>query len=72
MPDGSDALDKIRYASPPDPALKSEKELYICIVSDRENKILSICDTGVGITKADVVNNLGTIAKSGTKVHLIP
>lgn len=64
----SDALDKIRHHSLSEKSvLDSHSELAIKIIPDKANKTLTILDTGVGMTKSDMITNLGTIAQSGTK-----
>uniref|UniRef100_A0A4W5KS54 Heat shock protein 90, beta (grp94), member 1 n=1 Tax=Hucho hucho TaxID=62062 RepID=A0A4W5KS54_9TELE len=67
----SDALDKIRLLSlTNDEALTGNEELTVKIKSDKEKNMLHITDTGIGMTKEDLVRNLGTIAKSGTSEFL--
>uniref|UniRef100_A0AAQ5WY03 Histidine kinase/HSP90-like ATPase domain-containing protein n=1 Tax=Amphiprion ocellaris TaxID=80972 RepID=A0AAQ5WY03_AMPOC len=67
----SDALDKIRLLSlTNEDAMASNEELTIKIKSDKEKNMLHITDTGIGMTKEELVKNLGTIAKSGTSEFL--
>lgn len=67
----SDAMDKILLLSLTDKSiLGATEELTIKIKVDKDNKVLHITDTGIGMTKEDLINNLGTIAKSGTSEFL--
>lgn len=66
----SDALDKIRYKSitePEESGIDVEPEFKIQIIPDKSNNTLTIRDTGIGMNKEEMINNLGTIARSGTK-----
>ncbi|KAL8446500.1 hypothetical protein Emed_004954 [Eimeria media] len=67
----ADALEKARFLSISDQSMGEEKrELDIRVEADAKQKVLSICDTGVGMTKQDLITNLGTVAKSGTSNFL--
>lgn len=64
----SDALEKLRLKQLTDSNIyQPDKPLEITVTTDKENKTITIADTGIGMTEADLVENLGTIAHSGTK-----
>jgi molecular chaperone HtpG len=63
----SDAIDKIYYHALTDEKMTFNKEdYYIKVLADKQNRTLTIRDTGIGMTKEDLENNLGVIAKSGS------
>merc|ERR1719446_1093081 len=63
----ADALEKARFHSVQDESFLGDvKDMEVKIEHDADAKTLSIIDTGIGMTKADLINNLGTVAKSGT------
>ena len=64
----SDALEKLRLKQLTDSNIyQPDNPLEITVATDKENKTITIADTGIGMTEADLVENLGTIAHSGTK-----
>ena len=67
LSNASDAIDKLYYQSLTDKRIKvNKKDLCIKIEIDKENRLLKIIDTGIGMNKEELENNLGMIAKSGS------
>ncbi len=66
----SDALDKLRFERLTTPELGGGNELEIRFECNREKRTLAVVDSGIGMTRAELVKNIGTIAKSGTKEFL--
>jgi molecular chaperone HtpG len=62
----SDAADKLRFKALPMPFVRKRRPVGVRLVVDKENKTLTISDNGIGMTRDQVIEHLGTIAKSGT------
>ncbi len=68
---GADACDKLRYAAITSPGLLAEDpDLRLTLSVDAQAKTLSIADNGIGMSRAELIENLGTIARSGTRAFL--
>lgn len=63
----SDALDKRRFAAASNPELASSEELHIWLELDEETRVLTLHDNGIGMTRQEVIDNIGTIARSGSQ-----
>ena len=66
----SDAVDKLRFKALENPALQEDAQLKLTIEIDKAKRLLILNDNGIGMSSAEVISNLGTIAKSGTKEFL--
>ncbi len=70
LSNASDALDKVRFLQSRNDVVASELPLEIKVAIDKDNNVLCIQDTGIGMTGAEMIDNLGTIAKSGSEEFL--
>jgi molecular chaperone HtpG len=66
----SDAIDKLRFEQINKPELNKGEELVVRVSFDKDAKTITVSDNGIGMTEAEVIENIGTIAKSGTKSFL--
>jgi molecular chaperone HtpG len=66
----SDACDRLRYAALTNPALAGEGEFRITLTLDKKARTLTVADNGIGMSRQELADNLGTIARSGTQAFV--